>query len=251
MIDLSGKSALVTGGSRGIGRACSELLARAGARVAVNCHVETPWAELVARTIRDGGGDAFALAADVSVRSEAEMLVDETVDRFGGIDIVVNNAGIWKRAPIDEMSDGEWGEMLAVNLTGTFHVVRAAVPAMKAAGSGRIVNIASTAGQRGEAFHAHYATTKGGVIALTKSLAAELAPNGITVNCVAPGWTDTDMARDALTGDDAPAILRTIPLGRAGRPEEIAAAVVFLASDLASYITGEIVNVNGGSVLCG
>jgi 3-oxoacyl-[acyl-carrier protein] reductase len=251
MIDLSGKTALVTGGSRGIGRACSELLARAGARVAVNCHVETPWAELVARKIREAGGDAFALAADVSVRSEAEMLVDETVDRFGGIDIVVNNAGIWKRAPIDEMSDGEWHEMLAVNLTGTFHVVRAAVPAMKAAGSGRIVNIGSTAGQRGEAFHAHYATTKGGVIALTKSLAVELAPNGITVNCVAPGWTDTDMARDALTGDDAPSILRTIPLGRAGRPEEVAAAVVFLASDLASYITGEIVNVNGGSVLCG
>jgi 3-oxoacyl-[acyl-carrier protein] reductase len=251
MIDLTGKSALVTGGSRGIGRACCELLARAGASVAVNCRVETPWAELVAQRIREAGGNAFALAADVSVRGEAEMLVDETVDRFGRVDIVVNNAGIWKRAPIDEMSDGEWAEMMAINLTGTFHVVRAAVTPMKQVGGGRIINISSTAGQRGEAFHAHYATTKGGVIAMTKSLAAELAPDGITVNCVAPGWTDTDMARDALEGEQSETILRSIPLGRPGAPAEIAGAVLFLASELASYVTGEVVNVNGGSVLCG
>ena len=128
MIDLTGKSALVTGGSRGIGRACCEILARAGAKVAVNYRVETPWADLVAQRIEEAGGTAFALSADVSVREEAEMLVDETVDRFGGLDILVNNAGIWKGSPIEEISDGEWSEMIGVNLSGTFHVIRSAVP---------------------------------------------------------------------------------------------------------------------------
>jgi 3-oxoacyl-[acyl-carrier protein] reductase len=250
-IDLAGRAALVTGGSRGIGRACCELLAAAGARVAVNCKLETPWAELVAQRIREAGGDAFALAADVSRKDEAEMLVDETVDRFGGIDVLVNNAGIWTEAPIDEMSDGEWHEMLAVNLTGTFLVTRAAVPAMKERGSGSIIHVASTAGQRGEARHSHYAATKGAVIAFTKSLAAELAADGIRVNCVAPGWVESDMTRETLEGPQRHSVLSTIPLGRAGRPEEIAAAVLFLASDLSSYVQGEILNVNGGSVLCG
>ncbi len=142
--------------------------------------------------------------------------------------------------------------MLSVNLTGTFNVIRAAVPAMKEQGFGRIVNISSTAGQRGEAMHSHYAATKGGVHSLTKSLAVELAPHGITVNCVAPGWTETDMTAESLTpGPGRDAILSTIPLGRAARPEEVAAAVVFLASDMASYVNGEILNVNGGNVLCG
>jgi 3-oxoacyl-[acyl-carrier protein] reductase len=252
VIDLSGKTALVTGGSRGIGRACCEMLARARARLVVNYRVERPWAELVAGSIQEGGGEAFALAADICLRNEAEMLVDEAVDRFGRLDIVVNNAGIWKGSPIDEMSDGEWAEMLSVNLTGTFNVIRAAVPAMKEQGFGRIVNISSTAGQRGEAMHSHYAATKGGVHSLTKSLAVELAPHGITVNCVAPGWTETDMTAESLTpGPGRDAILSTIPLGRAARPEEVAAAVVFLASDMASYVNGEILNVNGGNVLCG
>jgi len=251
MIDLAGRAALVTGGSRGIGRACCELLARAGARVAVNCRVETPWAELVAQRIREAGGDAFALAADVARKDEAEMLVDEAVDRFGGLDVVVTNAGIWKRSPVEEMSDGEWAEMIEVNLTGTFQVVRAATPAIRKSSAGSIVTVASTAGQRGEAFHSHYAATKGAIIAFTKSLAVELAPDGVRVNCVAPGWTDTDMARGALEGPDSESILDSIPLRRPARPEEIAAAVVFLASDLSSYVTGEVLNVNGGSVLCG
>jgi 3-oxoacyl-[acyl-carrier protein] reductase len=249
MIELNGRSALVTGGARGIGRACCLLLARAGARVAVGYRVETPSAELLVEEIEAAGGEAFALAADVSLRSEAEMLVDETVARFGAIDILVNNAGIWKGSPIEEMSDGEWQEMLAVNLTGTFNGIRAAVPPMKEARSGRIVNISSTAGQRGEAFHAHYAATKGAVISLTKSLAAELAPHGILVNCVAPGWTVTDMTRDALLGPERDAILETIPLRRAATPEEIAGAVLFLASDLATFVTGAVINVNGGAVL--
>lgn len=251
MIDLTGKSALVTGGSRGIGRAICQMLGRAGAKVCVNFRVESPSAHLVVEEIEREGGEAFALGADVARRDDAEMLVSETVSRFGSLDILVNNAGIWKGSPIEEMSDGEWAEMLEVNLTGTFHCIREAVPAMKEAGYGRIVNIASTAGQRGEAFHAHYAATKGAVISLTKSLAVELAPHGITVNCVAPGWTVTDMTTESLAGTEAAKILEAIPLGRAARPEEIAGAVLYLASDLASFVTGEILNVNGGSVLCG
>ena len=251
MIDLNGKSALVTGGSRGIGRACCLMLARAGASVAVNYRVESPSAELLVEEIEKMGGEAFALAADVARREEAEMMVDETVSRFGGLDILVNNAGIWKGSAIEEMSDSEWAEMLGVNLNGTFHCIRAAVPAMKQARAGRIINVSSTAGQRGEAFHAHYAATKGAVISMTKSLAAELAPHGILVNCVAPGWTVTDLTRDDLLGPRRESILGAIPLGRAATPEEIAGAVVFLASELSTFVTGEILNVNGGAVLVG
>ena len=251
MIDLNGKSALVTGGSRGIGRACCLMLARAGASVAVNYRVESPSAELLVEEIEKMGGEAFALAADVARREDAEMMVDETVSRFGGLDILVNNAGIWKSSAIEEMSDSEWAEMLGVNLTGPFHCIRAAVPAMKEARAGRIINVSSTAGQRGEAFHAHYAATKGAVISMTKSLAAELAPHGILVNCVAPGWTVTDLTRDDLLGPRRESILSAIPLGRAATPEEIAGAVLFLASELSTFVTGEILNVNGGAVLVG
>lgn len=251
MIDLTGKAVLVTGGSRGIGRACCQMFAQAGARVAVNYRVETPSASLVVEEIERAGGEAFALSADVSRREEAEMLVGETVSRFGSLDVLVNNAGIWTGSAVEEISDAEWAEMLAINLTGTFHCIREAVPHMKEAGYGRIVNVSSTAGQRGEAFHAAYAATKGAVISLTKSLAVELAPHGITVNCVAPGWTVTDMTSDALVGREGDAIRAGIPLGRAGRPEEIAGCVVFLASDLASFVNGEVLNVNGGAVLVG
>jgi 3-oxoacyl-[acyl-carrier protein] reductase len=251
MIDLSGKSAVVTGGSRGIGRACCLALARAGARVCVNYRVESPSAEFAVEEIENAGGEAFALAADVSRREDAEMLVDEAVHRFGGLDILVNNAGIWKGSPVDEMTDAEWDETMAINMTGTFFCTRAAVPFMKNARWGRIINVSSTAGQRGEAFHSHYAASKGAMISFTKSLAVELAPHGITVNCVAPGWVATDMSQESLLGPERDAILATIPLGRVARPEEIAGAVAFLASDLASFVTGEILNVNGGAVLCG
>ena len=251
MIDLSGKSAVVTGGSRGIGRACCLALARAGARVCVNYRVESPSAELAVEEIENGGGEAFALAADVSRREEADMLVDEVAHRFGGLDILVNNAGIWKGSPVDEMTDAEWEETMAINMTGTFFCTRAAVPFMKNARWGRIINVSSTAGQRGEAFHSHYAASKGAMISFTKSLAVELAPHGITVNCFAPGWVATDMSQESLLGPEREAILATIPLGRVARPEEIAGAVAFLASDLASFVTGEILNVNGGAVLVG
>jgi 3-oxoacyl-[acyl-carrier protein] reductase len=251
MIDLTGKSALVTGGARGIGRACCLMLARAGASVAVNYRVESPSANLLVEEIEGMGCEAFALAADVAKRKDAEMIVDETVARFSGLDILVNNAGIWKSSPIEEMSDGEWDEMIGVNLTGTFNCIRAAVPPMKEARSGRIINISSTAGQRGEAFSAHYAATKGAMISLTKSIAVELAPYGILVNCVAPGWTVTDMTRDDLLGSRRESILQTIPLARAATADEIAGSVVFLASELATFITGEVLNVNGGAVLVG
>jgi len=250
MIDLTGRTALVTGGSRGIGKACCEMLARAGAKVVVNYRVERPWAELLAQRIGEAGGEAWAVGADVSLPEEANMLVDETVDRFGRLDILVNNAGIWKGGAIEEISDGEWNEMLGVNLTGTFNTIRAAVPYMKSSGGGRIINVSSTAGQRGEALHAHYAATKGAVISLTKSLAAELARDGILTNCVAPGWVETDMTETALE-QDRESIASVIPLGRVARPEEIAGAVLFLASDLATFVNGEILNVNGGAVLCG
>jgi 3-oxoacyl-[acyl-carrier protein] reductase len=251
MIDLTGKSALVTGGARGIGRAVCLMLARAGASVAVNYRVESPSANLLVDEIEAAGGEAFALSADVSKRVDAEMLVDETVARFGGIDILVNNAGIWRSSPIEEMSDAEWEEMIAVNQTGTFNCIRAAVPPMKEARSGRIINISSTAGQRGEPFSSHYAATKGAVISLTKSIAAELAPFGILVNCVAPGWVVTDMTRDDLLGARRESILQTIPLSRAGTADEIAGAVLFLASELSTFVTGEVLNVNGGAVLVG
>lgn len=250
MIDLQGRSALVTGGSRGIGAACCEALARAGARVALNYRIERARAARLVASIEEFGGKAFAVEADVANVAEAEMMIDETIARFGRIDVLVNNAGIWKGAPIEEITDGEWGEMIGVNLTGTFHVIRAAVPHMKKTG-GRIINIASTAGQRGESGHAHYAATKGAVISLTKSLAVELASAGILTNCVAPGWVETDMTREALAGPRSAAILADIPLGRAGRAAEIAAVVLFLASDLSSYVNGEVLNVNGGAVLVG
>ena len=250
MIDLNNKTALITGASRGIGGATARALARAGAQVMIGYLVEQPSAELLAQRIREAGGEADTLAADLSQRSEAEMLVTQTVDRFGHLDILVNNAGIWDRSPTEEMTDDEWSKMLSVNLTGPFHVTRAAIPHLKST-RGVIVNVSSTAGQRGEAFHAHYAATKGALQSWTKSLAVELSADGIRVNAVAPGWVETDMTRETLSSDRVEEILRAIPLGRPGQPEEIAAAIAFLASDAASYIQGEVLNVNGGSVLCG
>ncbi len=251
MIDLSKKRILITGGSRGIGRACCELAAGAGARVAVGYRFERAAAEAVVRSIVDAGGEAHCVAAELADRGEAEMLVDDAVERFGGLDVLINNHGIWKGAPIDEMSDGEWNEMIGVNLTGVFHVIRAAVPHFKAGGGGSIVNLSSTAGQRGEAGHSHYAATKGAIISMTKSLAVELAPHGIRTNCVAPGWVDTDMSHETLVGPRAEEIRASIPLGRPATAEEIAGVVLFLASPLAAFINGEVINVNGGSVLCG
>jgi 3-oxoacyl-[acyl-carrier protein] reductase len=246
-IDLSGKSALVTGASRGIGRATAEILAASGARVAVNYRREDAAAESFVRQTRSAGGEALALAGDVGNPEEARQLVRDVVAAWGRLDCLVNNAGIWEE---DEAGSGDldvWDRTFAINVRGAHVVTDAAIPHLERDG-GAIVFVSSTAGQRGEAFHADYAATKGAIIALTKSLAAELAP-AITVNCVAPGWVDTDMSEATLRNN--PAIVKTIPLGRAASAEDVAGPIVFLCSSLARHITGEVLNVNGGSVLCG
>jgi len=249
---LAGKVVLVTAAAgTGIGFATAKRCAEEGAVVAISDKHERRLAESAAELGALTGSPVVAVPCDVTVEDDVQRMFGAVIEAHGGIDVLVNNAGIWRGAPVEEISDDDWREMLDINLTGTFHCIRAAVPAMKAAGAGRIVNVSSTAGQRGEALHAHYAATKGAVISLTKSLAAELAPHGITVNCVAPGWVATDMTADSLAGPDREGILSAIPLGRVATPEEIAGAVLFLASDLASFVTGEILNVNGGAVLCG
>lgn len=249
-IDLAGRVALVTGGSRGIGRSTALALGRAGAAVAVHYNRREDAAVEVVGRIEEAGGEALAYAADVRSADAVAGLVQACIERWSRLDILVCNAGIWKGAPVEDMSEEEWDEMIDINLKGMYLATRFAVPHLAASPAGAIVNISSTAGQRGEAGHAHYAASKGGMISWTKSLAPELAPRGIRVNCVAPGWVHTDMAADALA-EDGERISAGIPLGRAGQPEEIAAVVCFLAGDLASYITGEVVNVNGGNVLCG
>ena len=250
-VRLGDRVALVTGGSRGIGAACACWLARLGAAVAVNYRSDADAATQVVETIEADGGKAQAIAADLGDAGGAEELVASTLDAFGRLDILVNNAGIWNRAPIDGMPDATWQRMIDVNLTGTMRAIRAAVPTMKAQRAGRVINISSTAGQRGEAEHAHYAASKGAVIALTKSLATELAGFGILTNCVAPGWVETDMSRAVLFSERRDSVLGGIPLRRMAAPDEIAGAVAFLASDWSSYLNGEVINVNGGNVLCG
>jgi len=252
MIDLKDTVAVVTGGSRGIGRSVVKQMTAAGAKVVFSYASDLPAARSIAAEVESAGGTAIAVPADVSRREEAESVVEEAQARFGKIDVLVNNAGIWntRDIPIEEMTDEEWDGMMAVNLRGMFLTIRAAVPMMKERRSGRLINVSSTAGQRGEAFHAHYAASKSAVLGLTKSLAAELAPSGILVNAVAPGWVDTDMSAGPLRGPDRARIDQTITLRRPGTADEIAGAVLFLASPLSSYMTGATVSVNGGSVLC-
>jgi 3-oxoacyl-[acyl-carrier protein] reductase len=246
VIDLTGRRAFVTGGGRGIGLATAHLLARAGAKVAVGYRSRKPEFD---------GAIAAAIAGDLGDPAAATHAVDEAVRALGGkgLDILVVNHGIWPPddVPLARMSDAQWRDTLRANLDGLFHVCRAAIPHVTEGGT--IVLVSSTAGQRGEALHADYAATKGAVISLTKSLAVELAPK-ITVNCVAPGWVDTEMSQKPYArgaGSGKRDIEKTIPLGRVATPSDIAGPIVFLCSDLARHITGEILNVNGGSVLCG
>jgi len=250
MITLSNQVMLITGASRGIGRATALLAAKAGAAVAINYRQAKTDAETLVAEIVKSGGKAAAFRADVGNYAEVEKMVVAVLQQFGQIDILVNNAGIWTYGAIDTMSEAVWDGTMDANLKSVYNCCRLVVPHMKARRSGKIINIASTAGQRGEAFHSHYAATKGAVISFTKSLAPELAPHNILVNCVAPGWVATDMSNPAIAEEGAN-ITNLIPLRRAGRAEEIAGAILFLASDLASYITGEILNVNGGNVLVG
>jgi 3-oxoacyl-[acyl-carrier protein] reductase len=250
-IDLSGKTALVTGGSRGIGRAAAEILAAAGARVAINYKANDAAAEAFVREARAAGGEALALAGDVGNPREAHQLVSDVVAAWGRLDLLVNNAGIWEE---DRAGSGDldvWKRTLDVNVLGAHVVTDAAIPHLERE-RGSIVFVSSTAGQRGEARHSAYAASKGALISYTKSLATELGPRGIRVNCVAPGWVDTEMTARALGDPDARAeIERAIPLGRVATPADVAGAILFLVSDLARHVQGEILNVNGGSVLAG
>lgn len=252
MIELTGKTALVTGASRGIGRAAALSFARAGCNVVLGYRQDETAARNVVEDIRVAGRHAIAVAGDVRERDTFERLFSEGKEVFGKIDIVVGNAGIWKKTPVDEMSDADWQETIDVNLTSIFLTCQFAAREMKPRRSGKIVLISSTAGQRGEALYSAYAASKGGIQALTKSLAVELGPWNIQVNCVAAGWVDTDMSRSVLTDPVfQQQVEEEIPLKRIATPEQIAGAILFLASDLASHVQGEILNVNGGSVLCG
>ncbi len=249
-LNLRGRVALVTGGARGIGRAITLRLAEVGAHVAINFLHASEAAEQVVHEAMDYGVEAVAIRADMRQTAAAEALVRAVGERFGRLDIVICNAGVWEGAAVEEMGEDLWDKVLDTNLKGTWAICRAAVPILKRGQWGRIVCISSTAGQRGEAFYSNYAAAKGGQIAFTKSLAAELAPAGITVNAVAPGWVDTEMTA-AVFADGArrEAIERATPLGRVACADDVAWPTLFLCSDWARHITGEVLSVNGGSVL--
>jgi 3-oxoacyl-[acyl-carrier protein] reductase len=253
MINLSGKVALITGASRGIGAATAVMFAGAGARaIVVNYKRDRAAAAAVAAACKTAGAAVLVHRADVSRVAAVKRMIDATVARFGALDILVANAGIWEEAAIDQMTEAEWDETINQNLKSIYACCHVAARVMLAQRRGTMILLSSTAGQRGEAFHAHYAASKGAIISMTKSLAAELGPRGVTVNCVAPGWVVTDMAARALEDPrERRKIKRLNPLGRAATPAEIAGPILFLASDLATHINGEILNVNGGSVLCG
>jgi len=251
-LNLKGRVAVVTGGSRGIGRAAVECFARLGANVVINYVSDETAADKTVGLAQGNGAEAIAVRADVSQTGEAQRLIDATVERFGRVDFLVCNAGIWEGAAIDEMTEEVWNRTIDLNLKGTWTVCHAAAPHMKRNGFGRIVIVSSTAGQRGEANVSNYAASKGGQISFTKSLGAELGRFGINVNSVAPGWVDTDMCADVFADRNfRKSIEDSIPVGRVATPEDIAWPIVFLCSEWARHINGEILNVNGGSVLCG
>jgi 3-oxoacyl-[acyl-carrier protein] reductase len=259
-LDLTGKMALVTGGARGIGAETVRLFTQAGARVAFNYRQARKQAETL---VSECGGLDYAVAIEQELSSPAEgrELVRKAMAALGRLDILVVNHGVWppEDAPIAQMDEAQWQRTLAVNLDSVFGLVQGAVGQMEMQGrgpdgqpAGHIVLISSTAGQRGEAYHADYAVTKGALISLTKSLSSELAPKGIQVNCVAPGWVETEMSAATLNDRElGPKTKVLIPVGRAASPREIAGPVLFLCTPFAGFISGEVVNVNGGAVLVG
>jgi len=251
MIDLKNKVVLITGGSRSIGAACVKLFSEANADVAFTYQNRKDAADRLIDNI-DSGHKIKAYQNDLESEESILQIIELVIKDFGKIDILVNNAGIWNDGKVDEMSLEHWDKLLRINLTGTFLFSKAVVPYMKKNNFGRIINISSTAGQRGEAGHSHYAASKGGVISFTKSLAAEFPGCDITTNSVAPGWVDTDMCEEIFSDKEFKEKIRNnIPVKRIATAEDIAGPVLFLASDLARHINGEILNVNGGSVLCG
>lgn len=249
--NLEGRRAVVTGGSRGIGAAVSRLLADFGVDVCVGYHSRSADAEAMVSDLKGRGVRAIAVAADLGDPKGADALFAGAVSAFGGVDLVVHSAGIWppEEVPVDAMDDARWRRTMRENVDAMFFVSRAAGRTLKS--GGRIVHISSTAGQRGEAFHADYGASKGAMIAFVKSMAVELAPKGITVNAVAPGWVDTEMCAEPFADGGRDRIARGIPVGRIATPDDIAFPVVSLCFDGARHVTGEILNVNGGSVLCG
>lgn len=254
MISLAGKAALITGGSRGIGAAAVKLFAQAGADVVFNYNKAKEAALQVEAEAKKHGTRVEAFKADVSRHQDNKKLVDQTIARLGRLDIVVANAGIWnlEDLPIEKMTEKQWDDMMRINLKSVYSLIHFSVPHMIKQKSGKIIPISSTAGQRGESFHTHYGASKGAIISLAKGLSTELAPHNILVNCVAPGWVATDMSNPVLETKAGQKMAATvIPLGRAATAEEVAGPILFLASDLANFMTGEIINVNGGSVLCG
>jgi 3-oxoacyl-[acyl-carrier protein] reductase len=256
-LSLYGKVALITGGSRGIGAATVRMFAAAGAKVAFSYQKAREQADALAKEC--GADLCFPIASNLNTPEAARALVAETVKHFGRLDIMVANHGVWpvEDVPIERMTDEQWRSTMSINLDGVFGLVKHTVAQMKQQSrkrnpAGHIVLISSTSGQRGEAFHCDYSATKGALISMVKGLSTELASEGIYVNAVAPGWVDTEMSSAALQDPTSgEKIRRTIPMGRVGKPEEIAAPVLFLCTEHAGFITGEIFNVNGGAVLMG
>jgi 3-oxoacyl-[acyl-carrier protein] reductase len=242
-IDLSGKVAVVTGASRGIGRRTALTLAEAGATVVLTSRGDA--AQAVADEVAAAGGTALALAADVADGDAVQRVIETTTSRFGRLDILVNNAGITRDQLLLRMKRDDWDAVVATNLTGTFLCTQAVLKTMLKQRSGRIISISSVVGQSGNPGQTNYAATKAGIIGFSKALAREVASRSITVNVVAPGLIDTDMTRD-ISSDAQANWASAIPLGRLGTPEDVAAAVCFLASDAAGYITGQVLAVNGG-----
>lgn len=251
MIDLSGRTAVVTGGSRGVGRATALLLGRAGASVGIGYRSRESDATETVEELRSHGVQAWAQGGDLAERGAADALLERAEAEFDGLDIFVANHGVWppEDVPIEEMTDEHWRRTLSVNLDGVFYAVRAAAKRLRPAG--RIVLVSSTAGQRGEAYHVDYAATKGALISMAKGLCVEMAERDITVNCVAPGWIEGEMAAPAYREVGMDAIVAGIPLGRVASYDDVAGPILFLCSHLARHITGEVLNVNGGAVLVG
>lgn len=252
MNDLRGKRALITGGSRGIGAATARLFAEYGVHVAIGYRSRKTDADALVAALRgEHGVNAVAHASDIATAAGATELVDRAVQALGGLDFFVGNAGIWPcdDVPLRDMTDEQWNRTMEQNIQSMFYTTRAVTRCI--ADGGRIVLVSSTAGQRGEANHADYAASKGAMISFVKSLAPELGKRDITVNSVAPGWVDTEMCEQPFSGGGKERIAAAIPLGRVADPRDIAGPIVFLCSQLARHITGEILNVNGGSVLCG